>query len=88
MFRFISISLVCLPFILSPLNAQEKGSGASYFEKGNLFIINSSHQDIMWMDRPYGCVCLVYGCIFPVGWVLRCLDLRMEYFCSSFKPVN
>lgn len=55
MFRFISISLACLPFILPPLNAQEKGSGRPYFEKGHLFIINSSHQDIAWMDEPSAC---------------------------------
>ena len=34
-------------------NGQERDS---YFDKGKLFIVNSSHQDIAWMDAPEVCV--------------------------------
>lgn len=32
------------------------GQKNSYFKEGRLFIINSSHQDIAWMDAPDACL--------------------------------
>ena len=29
---------------------------ASYFKGGKLYIVNSSHQDIAWMDSPDECI--------------------------------
>lgn len=36
-----------------PIQAQ---NSSSYFKDGRLFIINSSHQDIAWMDSPEACI--------------------------------
>ncbi|GAP72825.1 alpha-mannosidase [Candidatus Symbiothrix dinenymphae] len=35
-----------------PISAQDK----SYFKGGQMFIVNSSHQDIAWMDTPEECI--------------------------------
>lgn len=48
----LSITLSC--FLVAFLSYGQ--SPKSYFEKGRLFIINSSHQDIAWMDSPDACV--------------------------------
>lgn len=47
---FIAVCLTCACYKAS---AQEK---ESYFTGGHLFIINSSHQDIAWMDEPDACI--------------------------------
>ena len=41
-------------FILSGYAMQAQNS--PYFKDGRLFIINSSHQDIAWMDSPDACI--------------------------------
>ncbi|GAP72824.1 alpha-mannosidase [Candidatus Symbiothrix dinenymphae] len=44
--------LAALNIGLSGIQAQN----ASYFKGGNLYILNSSHQDIAWMDAPDVCI--------------------------------
>ncbi|GHT61676.1 hypothetical protein FACS189451_04230 [Bacteroidia bacterium] len=49
--KFIAVLLIVL-FNLSDTQAQN----ATYFKGGNLHILNSSHQDIAWMDTPEACI--------------------------------
>lgn len=49
----LGLALACLSSMHYIAGAQEKDS---YFLGGHLFIINSSHQDIAWMDEPEACV--------------------------------
>jgi alpha-mannosidase len=44
--------LIVLIANLSDIQAQND----SYFKGGNLYILNSSHQDIAWMDAPEVCI--------------------------------
>jgi alpha-mannosidase len=46
------VVLVCLIVGFSDTQAQD----APYFKGGQLFIVNSSHQDIAWMDAPEECI--------------------------------
>lgn len=47
---------LCLAAFLGGLGVAAYGQKESYFKDGRLFIINSSHQDIAWMDDPETCV--------------------------------
>lgn len=46
------IALLLIAVTTSFVHAQK----VSYFKNGRLFIINSSHQDIAWMDAPDACI--------------------------------
>lgn len=49
----IIVVFFVLLFIPCFISSQDK---TPYFKNGRLFIINSSHQDIAWMDEPEACV--------------------------------
>ncbi|MCD8263599.1 MAG: hypothetical protein LUD02_05095 [Tannerellaceae bacterium] len=48
-YTLLLAGLLVLPVVT---NAQEH----SWFNRGKLYIINSSHQDIAWMDAPEVCI--------------------------------
>jgi alpha-mannosidase len=59
-----TLTLTCCFLILSGTalfaqaakNEDAAAQNASYFKGGKLYIVNSSHQDIAWMDSPEECI--------------------------------
>jgi alpha-mannosidase len=57
-FLYLGLSLILTQSILAQTDyrpASSKGTSHSYFKKGKINIINSSHQDIAWMDSIGAC---------------------------------
>jgi alpha-mannosidase len=52
--------IILLTFVLSTLSilsyGQEEKKDHSYFTKGKIHIVSSSHQDIAWMNTPKKCI--------------------------------
>ena len=51
-----TLLIVVFQIFLIQLFAQDNKNDHSYFTKGNIHIVSSSHQDIAWMDTPEKCI--------------------------------
>lgn len=51
-----TLLIVVLQTFLIQLFAQDNKNDHSYFTKGDIHIVSSSHQDIAWMDTPEKCI--------------------------------
>jgi len=51
-----TLGILVFQILFIQLVAQENKNDHSYFTKGRIHIVSSSHQDIAWMDTPEKCI--------------------------------
>lgn len=52
----LSLLIFAFSALSIPLCGQQANKDHSYFSKGKIHIVSSSHQDIAWMDTPEKCI--------------------------------